>query len=154
MRSFIEYIVGELNGDYLVVGSAALAICDFPMNREVHDLDIEIKVSDRGREILRGMSLAFDNSAEYSNTNHIRLNWKGLVTDVWFVNEIDKQFVWKDYIKYAGVSEVLKEKFRYARRKDVEDLIYALSEMASYLSKEDEECKMRNMRDEVPEEYE
>lgn len=139
MRSFIEYIVGELRGDYLVVGSAALDICGFPMNREVHDLDIEIKVHDNGKEILRGMSLAYDNSAEYSNANHIRINWRGLITDIWFVDEIEKQFVWKDYIKYAAVKDVLKEKFKYARRKDIEDLTYALTEMTSYLPKEEKE---------------
>ena len=135
VRSFVQYVTNELGGDYLIGGSLALQVCGFPVNREPKDLDIMIKLKDSEKSFLRGMAAACEEPLNYPDEDHIRISWRGLIVDIWFVETFDKKFVWKDYLKYAGVTDVLKEKYRYGRRKDVDDFIYAISVMNNYLKR-------------------
>ena len=139
VRDFVKFVTEELNGDYVICGSLALKTCGFPVNRQPKDLDIRIKVDEKSKEILRGLAAACEEPLKYADDNHFRISWKGLIVDIWLVEKIEGEFVWKDYLKYAGVSSVLKEKFRYARCKDVSDFIFAIDIFNGYFPLQEEE---------------
>jgi CRISPR/Cas system-associated exonuclease Cas4 (RecB family) len=136
LRSLVEYICSDLDTDCMVVGSIALEICGFPMRREVHDIDIEVKDSTKARLALTALTKATNaNHKEYDKVrNHIDFNWNGIGVNVWLVPELNKQHIWKDYIKYATINEVLKVKLGYGRSKDIKDLSFAVEEFFRYVN--------------------
>lgn len=135
VKNFVNFITKELNGDYVICGSLALKTCGFPINREPKDLDIRIKVDEKSKEIFKALAAACEEPLKYADDNHFRISWKGLIVDIWLVEKIEDEFVWKDYLKYAGVSSVLKEKFKYARSKDTSDYIFAIDTFSHYFPK-------------------
>lgn len=144
LYKLVEYLQKDLNVDYLVVGSCALEICGFPMRREVHDIDIEIVADCRTKAIIQGLAKSStpvdqkQKDADYQDLHQADgrydFDWMGVKVNAWLVEDIDKQFIWKDYIKYATVKEVLKVKLRYGRSKDLRDLAFATEEFFGYVT--------------------
>jgi CRISPR/Cas system-associated exonuclease Cas4 (RecB family) len=144
LNKLVEYLQRDLNTDYLVVGSIALNICGFPMNRGVHDIDIEIVADDRIRDIIQGLAKSStpidqkQKDADYQDLHQAEgrydFDWMGVKVNAWLVKKIDKQYIWKDYIKYATVKEVLKVKLKYGRSKDLRDLAFATEEFFGYVT--------------------
>lgn len=130
LKSFIEYLERNLNTDYCVVGSLALQVCGFPMNREPHDIDIEVVGNDKVRAVLEALSKSNPPKSTYlPDPNRYDFVWNETVVNVWIVDKIEKQFVWKDYIKYATIQDVIKEKIKYKRLKDISDVLYAFNKL-------------------------
>lgn len=140
----VEYLQNDLNVNYLIVGSCALEICGFPMRRECHDIDIEIVADDRIRDIIQGLAKSSTpvgqnkKDTDYQDLHQADgrydFDWMGIKVNAWLVEDIDKQFIWKDYIKYATVKEVLKVKLKYGRSKDLRDLAFATEEFFGYVT--------------------
>ena len=130
LKSFVEYLERNLDTDYCVVGSLALQVCVFPMNREPHDIDIEVIGNDKVRAVLEALSKSNPPKSTYlSDPNRYDFVWNDTIVNVWIVDKLEKQFVWKDYIKYATVQDVIKEKMEYKRLKDISDILYAFNKL-------------------------
>ena len=130
LKSFIEYLERNLDTDYCVVGSLALQVCGFPINREPHDIDIEVVGNDKVRAVLEALSKSNPPKSTYlPDPNRYDFVWNDTIVNVWIVDKLEKQFVWKDYIKYATVQDVIKEKMKYKRLKDISDILYAFNQL-------------------------
>lgn len=130
LKSFVEYLERNLDTDYCVVGSLALQVCGFPINREPHDIDIEVIGNDKVRAVLEALSKSNPPKSTYlSDPNRYDFVWNDTIVNVWIVDKLEKQFVWKDYIKYAAVQDVIKEKMEYKRLKDISDILYAFNKL-------------------------
>lgn len=130
LKSFIEYLERNLDTDYCVVGSLALQVCGFPMNREPHDIDIEVVGNDKVRAVLEALSKSNPPKSTYlTDPNRYDFVWNDTIVNVWIVDKLEKQFVWKDYIKYATIQDVIKEKIKYKRLKDISDVLYAFNKL-------------------------
>lgn len=130
LKSFIEYLERNLDTDYCVVGSLALQVCGFPINREPHDIDIEVVGNDKVRAVLEALSKSNPPKSTYlPDPNRYDFVWNDTIVNVWIVDKLEKQFVWKDYIKYAAVQDVIKEKMKYKRQKDISDILYAFNKL-------------------------
>ena len=130
LKSFIEYLERNLDTDYCVVGSLALQVCGFPINREPHDIDIEVVGNDKVRAVLEALSKSNPPKSTYlPDPNRYDFVWNDTIVNVWIVDKLEKQFVWKDYIKYATVQNVIKEKMKYKRLKDISDILYAFNQL-------------------------
>ena len=130
LKSFVEYLERNLDTDYCVVGSLALQVCGFPINREPHDIDIEVVGNDKVRAVLEALSKSNPPKSTYlSDPNRYDFVWNDTIVNVWIVDKLEKQFVWKDYIKYATVQDVIKEKMEYKRLKDISDILYAFNKL-------------------------
>lgn len=130
LKSFVEYIERNLDTDYCVVGSLALQVCGFPLNREPHDIDIEVIGNDKVRAVMEALSESNSSKSTYSpDPNRYDFIWNDIIVNVWIVDKLEKQFVWKDYIKYATVQDVIKEKIKYKRLKDTSDILYAFNKL-------------------------
>ena len=130
LKSFIEYLERNLDTDYCVVGSLALQVCGFPINREPHDIDIEVVGNDKVRAVLEALSKSNPPKSTYlPDPNRYDFVWNETIFNVWIVDKLEKQFVWKDYIKYATVQDVIKEKMKYKRLKDISDILYAFNQL-------------------------
>lgn len=130
LKSFVEYLERNLDTDYCVVGSLALQACGFPINREPHDIDIEVVGNDKVRAVLEALSKSNPPKSTYlSDPNRYDFVWNDTIVNVWIVDKLEKQFVWKDYIKYATVQDVIKEKMEYKRLKDISDILYAFNKL-------------------------
>lgn len=130
LKSFIEYLERNLDTDYCVVGSLALQVCGFPMNREPHDIDIEVIGNDKVKAVMEALSKSNSPKSTYSpDPNRYDFVWNDTVVNVWIVDKLEKQFVWKDYIKYATIQDVIKEKIKYKRLKDTSDILYAFNKL-------------------------
>lgn len=130
LKSFIEYIERNLDTDYCVVGSLALQVCGFPLNREPHDIDIEVIGNDKVKAVMEALSESNSpNSTYLPDPNRYDFVWNDTIVNVWIVDKLEKQFVWKDYIKYATIQDVIKEKIKYKRLKDTSDILYAFNKL-------------------------
>jgi len=130
LKSFIEYIERNLDTDYCVVGSLALQVCGFPMNREPHDIDIEVIGNDKVKAVMEALSESNSPKSTYlPDPNRYDFVWNDTVVNVWIVDKLEKQFIWKDYIKYATIQDVIKEKIKYKRLKDTSDILYAFNKL-------------------------
>lgn len=130
LKSFIEYIERNLDTDYCVVGSLALQVCGFPINREPHDIDIEVIGNDKVKAVMEALSESNSSKSTYSpDPNRYDFVWNDTIVNVWIVDKLEKQFVWKDYIKYATIQDVIKEKIKYKRLKDTSDILYAFNKL-------------------------
>ena len=130
LKSFIEYIERNLDTDYCVVGSLALQVCGFPMNREPHDIDIEVIGNDKVKAVMEALSESNSPKSTYlPDPNRYDFIWNDTVVNVWIVDKLEKQFIWKDYIKYATIQDVIKEKIKYKRLKDTSDILYAFNKL-------------------------
>lgn len=130
LKSFVEYIERNLDTDYCVVGSLALQVCGFPLNREPHDIDIEVIGNDKVKAVMEALSESNSSKSTYSpDPNRYDFIWNDIIVNVWLVDKLEKQFIWKDYIKYATVQDVIKEKIKYKRLKDTSDILYAFNKL-------------------------
>ena len=130
LKSFVEYLERNLDTDYCVVGSLALQVCGFPMNREPHDIDIEVIGNDKVRAVMEALSESNSPKSTYlPDPNRYDFVWNDTIVNVWIVDKLEKQFVWKDYIKYATIQDVIKEKIKYKRLKDISDILYAFNQL-------------------------
>lgn len=130
LKSFVEYLERNLDTDYCVVGSLALQVCGFPINREPHDIDIEVVGNEKAIAVLEALSQSYPPKSTYlSEPNRYDFVWNDTIVNVWIVDKLEKQFVWKDYIKYATVQDVIKEKMKYKRQKDISDILYAFNKL-------------------------
>lgn len=130
LKSFVEYLERNLDTDYCVVGSLALQVCGFPINREPHDIDIEVVGNEKVRAVMEALSKSYPPKSTYlSDPNRYDFVWNDTIVNVWIVDKLEKQFVWKDYIKYATVQDVIKEKIKYKRQKDISDILYAFNKL-------------------------
>lgn len=130
LKSFVEYLERNLDTDYCVVGSLALQVCGFPMNREPHDIDIEVIGNDKVRAVLEALSESNPPKSTYlPDPNRYDFVWNDTIVNVWIVDKLEKQFVWKDHIKYATIQDVIKEKIKYKRLKDISDVLYAFNQL-------------------------
>lgn len=130
LKSFIEYLERNLDTDYCVVGSLALQVCGFPINREPHDIDIEVVGNDKVRAVMEALSKSNPPKSTYlPDPNRYDFVWNDTIVNVWIVDKLEKQFIWKDYIKYATVQDVIKEKMKYKRQKDISDILYAFNQL-------------------------
>jgi len=121
-KSFLD----QRNLDFMVVGSLALLICGLEV--EVHDIDMEIVCKNsKDEEVFKILSDSQKNDFyklknEYDSFDrkpYIFRFGKSII-NVWVYEEFThKTFVYKDYIKYAGVMDVLRKKISYKRYKDV-----------------------------------
>lgn len=136
LKSLVEFLEKDLNAEYCVVGSLALNICGFPIGREPHDIDIEIIKNKKVKTVLealeRSNSISY-NSKYPKDPNRFDFKWGEVEVNAWVVDKLEKNFVWKDFIKYATVEDVLKAKLKYGRSKDVKDLMTAFSTLFSYI---------------------
>ena len=97
LKSFVEYLERNLDTDYCVVGSLALQVCGFPMNREPHDIDIEVIGNDKVRAVLEALSQSNPPKSTYlSDPNRYDFVWNDTIVNVWIVDKLEKQFVWTD----------------------------------------------------------
>ena len=130
LKSFVEYLERNLDTDYCVVGSLALQVCGFPINREPHDIDIEVIGNDKVRAVLEALSKSNPPKSTYlPDPNRYDFVWNDTIVNVWIVDKLEKQFVWKDYIKYATVQDVITEIMEYKRLKDISDILYAFNKL-------------------------
>lgn len=130
LKSFVEYLERNLDTDYCVVGSLALQVCGFPINREPHDIDIEVIGNDKVRAVMEALSESNSPKSTYlPDPNRYDFVWNDTIVNVWIVDKLEKQFVWKDYIKYATIQDVIKEKIKYKRLKDISDILYAFNKL-------------------------
>lgn len=130
LKSFIEYLERNLDTDYCVVGSLALQVCGFPINREPHDIDIEMVGNEKVRAVMEALSKSNPPKSTYlPYPNRYDFVWNDTIVNVWIVDKLEKQFVWKDYIKYATIQDVIKEKIKYKRLKDISDVLYAFNKL-------------------------
>ena len=130
LKSFVEYLERNLDTDYCVVGSLALQVCGFPINREPHDIDIEVVGNDKVRAVMEALSQSNPPKSTYlPEPNRYDFVWNDTIVNVWIVDKLEKQFVWKDYIKYATIQDVIKEKIKYKRLKDISDILYAFNQL-------------------------
>lgn len=130
LKSFIEYLERNLDTDYCVVGSLALQVCGFPINREPHDIDIEVVGNEKAIAVLEALSQSCPPKSTYlSDPNRYDFVWNDTIVNVWIVDKLEKQFVWKDYIKYATIQDVIKEKMEHKRLKDISDILYAFNKL-------------------------
>ena len=130
LKSFVEYLERNLDTDYCVVGSLALQVCGFPINREPHDIDIEVIGNDKVRAVMEALSESNSPKSTYlPDPNRYDFVWNDTIVNVWIVDKLEKQFVWKDYIKYATIQDVIKEKIKYKRLKDISDILYAFNQL-------------------------
>ncbi len=105
-------------------------VCGFPINREPHDIDIEVVGNDKVRAVLEALSKSNPPKSTYlSDPNRYDFVWNDTIVNVWIVDKLKKQFVWKDYIKYAAVQDVIKKKMKYKRLKDISDILYAFNKL-------------------------
>lgn len=123
--------------DFMIGGSLALKVCGVELGRDVSDIDAEVVLKDASQVVL------FDALAAASPLDVSKLTYPqetsphifvfGMtVFNVWvkekFTHEV---FVWKDYIKYAGVMSVLKEKMKYQRVKDYKDMTFLINKLSN-----------------------
>jgi len=129
LKSFREYFK-SLDFDFMVVGSLALQVQDIPIGRDPHDVDIEMVCNESYKDKFRLLSASCpkEENDEYKDSlqNYYKFKWGNTIFNVWLVKELKRSFVFKDSIKYAGVYSILKEKMKYKRNKDFEDLKFII----------------------------
>lgn len=134
LSSFRE-LAKENHFDFIVTGSLALETLGLELNRSPKDIDVEVVLDENYHDTANNVFKALADSYGsdfYKQKENYPSNWenkpyifkyKNVVFNVWVSREFThKTFVYKDYIKYAGVSSVIREKMRLRRIKDYKDL--------------------------------
>lgn len=134
----IEYIDQFLrqNGfnDYLVVGSSALLACGYPLNRPVHDIDVEVLCTTEEEKIFKALADAWGNTyyqikEDYpEKTGFDRKPYifkiKDIIVNVWCVKEFTHSTIVSiGNTKFATLMSILEKKMSYKRNKDISDAI-------------------------------
>lgn len=134
----IEYVDRFLrqNGfnDYLVVGSSALLACGYPLNRPIHDIDIEVLCTIEEEKVFKALADAWGNTfyrvkedypekTGFAHKPYI-FKIKNIVVNVWCVRKFTHStFVSIGNTKFATLMSVLEKKMSYKRHKDISDAI-------------------------------
>lgn len=137
LKAFLD----SRNMPFIVVGSLALKVHGMPLKREPEDIDIEVMCTPEKEVIFRALADAAGNDfykmkEMYPQDEGIEhkpyiFPFEGVVVNVWVVREFTHStFVYKDYIRYAGVYSILRKKMRYKRLKDYQDLTYLISKLS------------------------
>lgn len=126
--------------DFMIGGSLALKVCGVELGRDVSDIDVEVVLKDASQVVLFDALTAaspldaseFKQAYSQVEESPYIFVFGETIFNVWvkkkFTHEV---FVWKDYIKYAGVMSVLKEKMRYQRVKDYKDMTFLINKLSN-----------------------
>ena len=124
----------EENGfnNYLIVGSCALLACGYPLNRPIHDIDIEVECSKDEEKIFKALADSYGNNfylihEEYPERvgfEHKPYIFKigDILVNIWCVRQYTHlTAVHIDKYKFATMMSVLSKKMSYKRSKDIQD---------------------------------
>ena len=119
MKKAIEHFKNNISSNFVVVGSWALVVAG-GFNIVPVDVDIEIDITDadliKKLRVLESASKKVYNN--YDEAKRIDFEYQGFRFNAFLVENSLRGFIWKDYIKYSTVIEVLAFKKKYGRSKD------------------------------------
>lgn len=141
MRAFLSMTI-FLEGEkipYIVVGSIALRALGIPLNREVHDIDIEVIANERQERIFKEFADASGNHLHEQKETALRgfehkpymFICNGTQVNVWVSRE---KFSHPRTVQIAGigfptVDTLLRAKATYHRPKDLDDFLFITQEL-------------------------
>ncbi len=136
-KSFLE----DHHANFIIGGSLALAVQGVTFGREVQDVDMEVLHQSDLEHVFSCFEKAnpvkgHTGYGESCTTGEkpYQFMWLGLVIKVWLVKKFTyKTFIYKDYIRYATVDQVLIAKTAYHRRKDYKDIMYLINKLSDLL---------------------
>lgn len=141
MRAFLSMTI-FLEGEkipYIVVGSIALRALGVPLNREVHDIDIEVIASERQEQIFKEFADASGNHLhEQKETTLQGFEHKpymficnGTKVNVWVSREkfSHPRIVQIASIGFPTVDTLLQAKATYHRPKDLQDFLFITQQL-------------------------
>lgn len=112
--------------EFAVVGSSALLVCGFPLNRNVGDIDIEVICSHEREQVFKVLSDAYENNfyeAGYTHKPYI-FEIAGVKVNVWCVKEFThSMLVEARGIRFSTLMSTLCRKMEYKRKKDSIDAL-------------------------------
>ena len=124
---------------YIVVGSIALRALGIPLNREVHDIDIEVIANERQERIFKEFADASGNHLHEQKETALRgfehkpymFICNGTQVNVWVSRE---KFSHPRTVQIAGigfptVDTLLRAKATYHRPKDLDDFLFITQEL-------------------------
>lgn len=120
--------------DYIVVGSCALLACGYPLNRFVHDIDIEVKCDKEQEKLFKIFSDAYNNNfyqrkedyPEKVGFEHKPYIFKvdDISVNVWCVEKFTHSIVVNiGDIKFATLMGVMEKKLSYKRIEDINEIL-------------------------------
>lgn len=124
---------------YIVVGSIALRALGIPLNREVHDIDIEVIASERQERIFKEFADASGNHLHEQKETALRgfehkpymFLCNGTQVNVWVSRErfSHPRTVQICDIGFPTVDTLLQAKATYHRPKDLDDFLFITQEL-------------------------
>lgn len=140
LNNFKEFMK-ERGFDFLVVGSLALRVHGIELRNKPGDIDIEVIDSEQANLVFKSITDSQGNTYYQKKEDYPEVGWShkpyifnfgNTKVNVWMVEKFTHEtFVYKDYVKYAGVMSILKAKMAYKRSKDYQDMNYLIKSLLS-----------------------
>jgi hypothetical protein len=120
--------------EFAVVGSSALLVCGFPLNRNVGDIDVEVICSHKREQVFKALADAYGNNfyeareeyPEVAGSTHKPYIFEiaGVKVNVWCVKEFThSMLVEARGIRFSTLMSTLCRKMAYKRKKDSRDAL-------------------------------
>jgi len=130
MEKVIKEFKNCVSENFIVGGSLALAIVG-GFNIPVNDIDIEVESSDAETiKKLRMLSIAYPSDVKnYSKSSRIDFMFMNVKFNAFIVEKSNRTVVYRDYIKYSTVMEVIRHKKIFNRVKDLKSINLIATEL-------------------------